>query len=120
MKLLFFITCVALFSHVDFVTAAENEDIDFLISSIATSDCVFVRNGKEHQGKEASEHLEMKYNYAKSRIKTAEIFINKIASKSSITRNKYLIRCGSVTIPARLWLEQALATHRVSVESRTP
>ncbi len=118
MKKLPFILFLALLFPGDIVTAAENEEIDFLLSSIATSNCLFIRNGKEHQAKEASEHLEMKYNYAKSRIKTAEIFIKKIASKSSITRKKYLIRCGSVIIPARQWLERALASHRISVERR--
>jgi len=95
-----------------FAVAAENRDIDFLLSFVATSDCVFIRNGKEYQGIKASEHLAKKYNYAKSRIKTAEDFIAKIASKSSISKKPYLVRCGSKESLAEHWFTGALTSHR--------
>ncbi len=94
------------------VFAGDNEEIDYLLSYLADSGCTFVRNGEEHEAKEARDHLEMKYNYAKRRIKTAEVFIDKIASKSSLSRKPYEVRCGDVETPSKQWLEEALAVHR--------
>lgn len=96
------------------VLAAENEEISFLLTFVADSDCTFIRNGKQHLGKDASEHLAMKYNHVKGRIKTADVFIEKIASKSSFTGRPYQVLCGSVTIPTKLWLQKALAADRAS------
>lgn len=98
----------------NFAFAAENEEIEYLLSFIAASDCVFIRNGTEHPPKEASEHLEMKYNHVKKRIKTADVFIKKIASKSSITRRKYQVHCRGEQFPTEQWLERALASYRIS------
>ena len=96
------------------VLAAENEEIVFLLAFVADSDCTFIRNGKQHQGKDASDHLAMKFNHVKDRIKTAEVFIEKVASKSSFTGRPYQVLCGSVTIPTKLWLQKALAADRAS------
>ena len=100
------------------VFAAENEEIEYLLSHITASDCVFIRNGKEHEARKASEHLVMKYSHVKKRIKTADDFIDKIASQSSITRRQYGIRCGGVQIPAGQWLRDALELHRISVKNQ--
>jgi len=96
------------------VSASENEDIQYLLSFIRSSDCVFIRNGDEHPSKEASEHLEMKYNHVKKRIHTAEDFIDKIASKSSLSRKQYTVQCGEVLLPTKQWLEEALKSHRTT------
>ena len=95
-------------------SASENEEIQYLLSFISASDCVFIRNGDEHPAQEASEHLEMKYNYAKGRIHTAEDFIDKIASKSSLSRRQYTVRCDEVIIPTKRWLDNALESHRTA------
>jgi len=116
MKLRYFFLLLGLFLVDGRVFAAENAEIEYLLSFIAASDCVFIRNGKEHQAKEASEHLAMKYNHVKKRIKTADGFIDKIASKSGITRRKYEVRCGGEQVPTGQWLELALASRRASVE----
>ena len=116
MKLLLFVLCIGLLLHGNSVLAVENEEIEYLLSYIAASDCIFIRNGTEHQPKDAREHLEMKYNHVKSRIATAEDFINKVASKSSLSRRKYQIRCGDIQLPTKVWLEQALASHRAYVK----
>jgi len=98
--------------------AAEQAEIEYLLTFVAESNCIFIRNGKEHQAKEASAHLAMKYNHVKKRIKTAEIFIDKIASQSSLTRRAYTIRCeGRQQIPAQQWLQKALEAHRTRVNS---
>ena len=94
--------------------AAENEEIDYLLTHLAESGCTFIRNGDEHEAKEARDHLEMKYNHARKRIKTAEDFINKIASKSSLSRKPYVVDCGDVQTLSKQWLEDALAAHRAT------
>lgn len=93
-------------------SASGNEEIQYLLSFISGSDCIFIRNGDEHPPKEASEHLEMKYNHIKKRIHTAEDFIDKIASKSSLSRKQYTVRCDEVIIPTKQWLQEALRLHR--------
>lgn len=93
--------------------AAENEEIEYLLSYLAESGCVFIRNGDEHDSNKARDHLEMKYNHGKKRIKTAEKFIHKVASKSSLSQKLYLVRCGKEeAVPAKNWLMDALAAHR--------
>lgn len=91
--------------------AKENSEIDFLLDFVATSECTFIRNGKEYPGPEAAKHLKRKYNYAKSRIKTAEIFIEKIASKSSMSKKTYQVRCNESLFLTGLWFKEALETH---------
>ncbi|MBW1637189.1 MAG: DUF5329 domain-containing protein [Deltaproteobacteria bacterium] len=98
------------------VFAADNEEIEYLLSFVAASDCVFIRNGSEHGAGDARDHLEMKYNYVKKRIKTADMFIDKIAAKSSITRRKYKVRCGGKEFATEKWLKDALAAHRASAD----
>ncbi|MBU1420455.1 MAG: DUF5329 domain-containing protein [Proteobacteria bacterium] len=98
--------------------AADNEEINYLLSYLSDSGCTFIRNGDEHQAQEAREHLEMKYNHAKGRIKTAEDFIDKIASKSSLSRRQYEVRCADVQLSSKQWLDEALAFHRASIEKQ--
>ena len=101
-----------LFFSCNFAAAGENREIEFLLSFVASSDCVFLRNGKEYQGLQASEHLAKKYNYAKSRIKTPEDFIAKIASRSSMSKKPYHIRCEGKELLTEKWLTDALISHR--------
>ena len=112
MKLVLFFCFLVCFESGNVVLAVENEEIEFLLSYIAASDCIFKRNNKQHQAQEAREHLEMKYKHAGKHIKTADDFIEKIASKSSITRRKYAVQCTGVELSAEQWLKQALASHR--------
>jgi hypothetical protein len=71
----------------------EKKKIDFLISSIENiKGAKFIRNGTEHDGKEAAEHLRMKLQKAGGKVKTADDFINLCASKSFISGKPYVIR----------------------------
>lgn len=96
----------------DHSQASENGEINFLLSYIAESGCLFIRNGKKHKPDKAKEHLEMKYNRAKGRIQSAEDFIDKIATKSSFTGRSYKVICGDVKSSTKDWLEAALSRHR--------
>lgn len=80
--------------------AKENERIEHLISSVEKLEgAVFIRNGVEYDPKAAGSHLRMKLRKAGERVKTAEDFIDGIASKSSVSKKPYTIRKadGSVT-----------------------
>ena len=72
-----------------------DSEIDYLLDTVVSSDCVFIRNGSEHEAEAARDHLQMKRKRGKRYFSSAEEFIEKIASKSSWTGKDYLIQCGS-------------------------
>jgi hypothetical protein len=92
--------------------AGTKEEVNHLLRYIQQSDCVFTRNGKEHTGVEALEHIRMKYDYVKSRVKTAEDFIDYAATKSSLSGKPYLVRCEGEELPTAKWLRAKLAWMR--------
>ena len=53
---------------------------------------MFIRNGTEYDAAKAAEHLHRKLDYAGKRIKTAQDFIDQLASASSMTGKPYRIR----------------------------
>lgn len=90
-----------------------NEEIDYLIAEVALSDCVFIRNGKEHEATAASKHLQMKRQRGKRYYDTTEQFIDRIASKSSWSGKEYRIRCKDGTaMPANAWFSAKLTAFR--------
>jgi hypothetical protein len=71
----------------------EQKKIEFLISSVENlKGAIFIRNGSEHDGKAAAEHLRMKLKSAGGRVQTADDFIRLCASQSYITGKPYMIR----------------------------
>jgi len=88
-------------------------EIENLLRAIGQSECVFTRNGKQHSATEAEDHLRMKYDRTRSRIKTAEAFIDHLASKSSWTGKPYTMRCAEgEPEPSRQWLYRELSQYR--------
>ena len=115
-KWLFVVLHLAVAGH---ALAAEDErmdmEIDTLIAKVAASDCVFIRNGKEHDAKAASKHLQMKRQRGKRYYDTTEQFIERIASKSSWSGNEYRIRCQDGTpLSANAWFSAKLAALRAT------
>lgn len=79
--------------------AIEKARIEHLISSVEKlSGAKFIRNGKEYDPKKAGEHLRMKLGKAGEKIKTAENFIDGLASKSSYSGKPYKIRKADGTL----------------------
>ena len=73
--------------------AREQTRIDGLIAAVeALKGGKFLRNGSEYDAATAASHLRMKLSRAGERVKTAEEFIEGIASKSSSTGQAYRIR----------------------------
>lgn len=83
--------------------------IMYLIEELRQSPYKFERNGEIHTSVRAAQHLMMKYNRTKDRIKTAEDFIELLASKSSKTgRSYYVIFDDRLKIPSKAVLSQEL------------
>jgi hypothetical protein len=72
---------------------SEAQKIEALISSVGgLKGAVFIRNGSEYDAAQAAEHLHRKLDYAGKRIHTAQQFIDKLATGSSMTGKPYKIR----------------------------
>jgi hypothetical protein len=101
---------------------AAKAEIDYLLSSIASSDCRFYRNGTWYDAKSAAAHLRYKYEImsAKDLIHDADDFIDKAATKSSLSGSEYAIKCeGVAQVSSRQWLTGLLASYRAS-QAATP
>jgi hypothetical protein len=95
--------------------AAEDAEIEYLLASVGQSNCTFVRNGNAHPSVEAADHLRMKYERAGWRVKGADQFIERIATKSSLSGKPYTIQCdGDEPCPTGRWLTERLAEYRAA------
>ncbi|PCJ35059.1 MAG: hypothetical protein COA75_11790 [Cellvibrionales bacterium] len=110
-----FVIMVALFG---FWRSAVSDDvasveIEYLLESVGHSGCVFIRNGSEHSSEDAESHLRLKYRNGKKWAKSAELFIKRLATKSSWTKKAYYLRCeGESRQPVAQWLKARLANYR--------
>jgi len=77
---------------------SERDRIEQLLSSMESSTLVFIRNGKEYPGAEAADHLRRKWKAAGDRVRTAEQFIEHLASRSSISGSAYRVRLADGTV----------------------
>ena len=94
------------------LAADSNGEVSHLLAFIEGSNCTFIRNGKNYSSSKAKQHLEYKYNSAKSRLSTAEDFVRKIASKSSLSGKAYAINCAGKPSPVEEWLMAELNRYR--------
>ena len=94
--------------------AKASREIDHLLAFVAASDCKFVRSGSEYDGKAAREHLKRKLDAVRSKLSTADQFVDRIASESSMTGEAYKVRCGSRELTSKAWLHGELTTYRKS------
>ena len=94
-------------------TDSAEAEIEYLVSAIGSSDCTFIRNGKRHDAEDAEAHLRMKYRRGKRYAPTAEKFIERLASASSMSKKPYYIECpGSQPVPSGDWLMAHLNDYR--------
>ena len=93
------------------VSADPRSEIAALLSHVAQSECRFSRNGIWYSGSEASAHLERKYRYVADRggARSAEEFIDQVATRSSITGLAYRVEClGRDVVDSAIYLRQVL------------
>ena len=89
-------------------SAGTTEEITSLLHFIEQSECTFIRNGKQYDSVESRQHIEIKYNYYKKKISTAEDFIQYSATGSSITGKPYRVVCNGVSMNSSDWLNAEL------------
>jgi hypothetical protein len=102
-------------------SSTSQTEILYLLGFVERSGCQFYRNGSWYDSKKAQEHLRDKYNAlaAKGQINTAEDFIEKIATTSSVTGQPYMVRCSDgIVVSANQWLRGELTRHRAGAAPR--
>jgi hypothetical protein len=98
-------------------------EVEYLLQHIESSGCEFYRNGSWYDAAHAKAHLRMKYDYlaARNQIGSAEEFIDKAASKSSLSGQAYKIRCeGADVVESNPWLREALEHYRTAKQTLAP
>ncbi len=88
----------------------EQARITALLDAVERSGAQFIREGKTYSAVEGRKHLERKLRHASGRVKTAEEFIEWIASRSSTTGRPYRVRLPSgEEVESAVWFRQRLA-----------
>ncbi len=91
--------------------ATARAEIGGLMQALEDSGCRFQRNGSWHDAAEARSHLQRKYDYLLKRglADSAEQFIERAASRSSISGKPYRVACpGRAEQDAAPWFRQQL------------
>lgn len=85
-------------------------EIAGLMDALAKSGCQFQRNGDWHDAKQARAHLQRKYDYLlkKNLVDTSEQFIQRAASKSSLSGRAYRVKCAGKEQDAAAWFGEQL------------
>ena len=102
---------------------AVQTEINHLLGLIEQSGCEFLRNGTWYDAQRAQAHLRAKYDMltASGQIKTAEDFIDKAGSKSSLSGIPYQMRCGAGTATTtKQWFDAALMRYRNHISRSVP
>lgn len=108
------LACLAL-PAVAQLTPAARAEVDKLLHAVGSCGCEFVRGGKAYPAEQARQHLGQKFDYldARGQLKTAEDFITKAGTRSSMTGEPYMIRCsGTAPLASSAWLHAQLVTLR--------
>jgi hypothetical protein len=95
--------------------AATQAEVAHLMTAVEKSQCKFNRNGSWYDAKAAREHLEKKFAYLdnKELVSSAESFIERGASTSSMSGKPYQMQCaGAQTVTSAAWLNTELAKFR--------
>src|SRR5271165_7104234 len=96
---------------------AAQAEIEYLLSAVDSSGCRFYRNGAWYDAKPAAAHLRYKYASlaAKEMIRDTEDFIDRAATKSSLSGQDYAIKCEGITqMSSRQWLTGLLISYRAA------
>jgi hypothetical protein len=120
MKILKTVALACLFSFsgisaADGAPPVAQQEISHLFAYLKSSGCQFNRNGTWYSPQEAADHLDSKYQYllGKGRITSAEDFISDAASKSSMSGEPYLVKCGDAPpVESGGWFRAELERYR--------
>lgn len=97
-------------------SAAENmqDEVDYLFSVLGKDSCTFVRNDISYSSGEFERHLRSKLSGNEQLINSAEDFIEKIATRSSVSESPYVAICGAELQIIKDWLTESLEVYRRS------
>ena len=104
-------------AHAAQPTPAAKAEIEYLLSAVASSDCRFYRNGTWYDAESAAAHLRTKYETLAARglIGDTDDFIDRAATKSSLSGRDYAIKCeGIAETSSRQWLAGLLVSYRAA------
>lgn len=112
--------CIFLICFPSIVMAGEpnaiaTKEISHLFECLNFSTCEFNRNGSWYKPDKAAAHLNRKYEFLIRRnlVSSAEDFIERAATESSMSGKPYLVRCGnSRPLTSNSWLKEELAKYR--------
>jgi uncharacterized protein DUF5329 len=97
-------------------SAKAKAEIAQLMDALSESGCRFQRNGSWHDTTEARAHLQRKYDYLlkKDKVDSAEQFIERAASRSSMSGQPYRVQCAGKEQDAASWFNGQLKRLRSS------
>ena len=102
---------------------AAKAEIEYLLSAVETSNCRFERNGTWYDSRSAAAHLRYKYENLAARdlIRDTTDFIDRAATKSSLSGHDYAIQCeGIAPMTSRQWLTALLVSYRAAQANVPP
>lgn len=102
-------------------TEEVRSEIQFLLQTIAQSNCEFQRNGSWHAAADASAHLKRKFEYLNKRnlADTVPLFIERAGTRSSMSGKTYTVRCANTPEQASAdWLMQMWMSKRANTLPR--
>ena len=90
-------------------------EITGLMNKLANSGCQFQRNGDWHDAGQARAHLQRKYDYLlkQNLVDSSEQFIQRAASKSSVSGKPYRVKCGALELDSAVWFDMQLQRLRM-------
>jgi hypothetical protein len=91
-------------------------EIAALLAFVGQSHCSFIRNGKSYGAEQAQSHLEDKLHYLlrADKVNTAEEFIERAGTQSSLSGQPYLVDCDGRQQTSATWLGDELQRMRQS------
>jgi hypothetical protein len=104
-------------SQVNKPPKSPQEEVEHLFQYLQKSGCRFNRNGSWYPSEKAVDHLRRKYAYLvkKGLFTTAESFVEKGASQSSMSGTPYQVQCDSQPpTPSGPWLTAELKRYRLA------
>lgn len=112
LALLIFIPSIAAAQAISDQARAE---VSYLLNYLRSSGCHFNRNGTWYTAPEAADHLNQKYAHLlkKGLVGSAEDFISRAATESSISGKAYHVKCAAAAeAESGPWLGAVLAEYR--------
>lgn len=113
--LLYLLLSLSVFVRAQELPLVSQQEITHLISYLENSGCRFNRNGSWYSAADAVKHINKKYQYLleKNAVASAEVFIEKAASESSMSGKAYLVQCGDAPPEAsEVWFTAELKKYR--------